>query len=174
MEEISMRKTLAVTLAVILVLGGVLLGGQATPASAGGHTILAFNTMVGVPPTFTGTQNPIRGIDGGGLPWMLTSASGSLKDSGKLKVEVEGLVLAAGPNEGKNPIADFRATVSCLTTGGVIDNETTGLFPATTGSALSGGGNADIEAILSLPHPFIAPIIFVTSPGGAWFAATGR
>lgn len=169
-----MRKTMAVTLAVILILGGVLLGGQATPASADGHTILAFNTMVGVPPTFTGAQNPIRNIHGGGLPWMLTSASGSLKDSGKLKVEVEGLVLAEGANAGINPIPEFSATVSCLTTGGVIDNETTGLFPATTGSALNGGGNADIEATLSLPQPCIAPIIFVTSPSGVWFAATGK
>jgi hypothetical protein len=37
----------------------------------------------------------------------------------------------------------------------------------------SGGGNAEIEAQLTLPQPCIAPLIFVTSPGGAWFAATG-
>ncbi len=105
---------------------------------------------------------------------MLTSASGKLRSNGLLTLEVEGLVLAEGPNAGSNPIAEFRATVSCLTTGGVIDNETTGLFPATTGPAVSGGGDAQIEAKLTLPQPCIAPIIFVTSPSGAWFAATGR
>ncbi len=82
--------------------------------------------------------------------------------------------LAAGANTGKNPIANFRATVSCFTGNGGVDNLTSGLFPATTGSASSGGGNAHIETKLSLPQPCIAPILFVTSPGGAWFAATGR
>jgi hypothetical protein len=40
-------------------------------------------------------------------------------------------------------------------------------FPA------SATGDADINATVSLPSPCIAPIVFVTSPGGAWFAATG-
>jgi hypothetical protein len=34
-------------------------------------------------------------------------------------------------------------------------------------------GNAKVEAQLTLPQPCIAPIVFVTSAGGAWFAATG-
>ncbi|HXQ38721.1 MAG TPA: hypothetical protein VN843_32265, partial [Anaerolineales bacterium] len=58
-------------------------------------------------------------------------------------------------------------------------NIPTELFPATTGLASAGGGNATIVADLSLPSPCIAPIIFVTGPPnatnpiGAWFAATG-
>ena len=39
--------------------------------------------------------------------------------------------------------------------------------PATT------GGDFETEAALGLPSPCIAPIVFVTSPGGAWLAATG-
>ncbi len=169
-----MKKSLAITVVAILVLSVTLLGGSATPAAADGHTILQFNTMVGVPMSFTDGQNPIRDINGGGLPWMLTSASGKLRSDGSLTLEVEGLVLAAGSNAGSNPIANFRAVVSCLTTGGNIQNVATGLFPATTGPAVSGGGDAQIDATLTLPQPCIAPIIFVTSPGGAWFAATGR
>lgn len=169
-----MRKTLAITLAVLLVLGSTLLGAQATPASAGAHTILSFGTMVGIPQGLTGVQNPIRGINGGGLPWMLTSANGSLKDDGALKIEVEGLVLAAGTNAGRNPISSFRAIVSCELSNGTFQNLITDPFPATIGSALTGGGDAEIETTVSLPQPCIAPIIFVTSPGGAWFAATGK
>ena len=30
-----------------------------------------------------------------------------------------------------------------------------------------------ISDTIVLPQPCIAPIVFVTSPGGAWFAATG-
>ncbi len=169
-----MRKILASTLAAILVLSVLLLGSRPIAASASDQTILAFNTMVGIPQSFTGTQQPIRGINGGGLPWMLRSAEGVLTSTGRLEIQVNGLVLAASANAGKNPIANFRATVSCLTTSGVVDNLSTGLFPASTGSSLSGGGDAHINAMVALPHPCIAPIVFVTSPTGAWFAATGR
>jgi hypothetical protein len=36
------------------------------------------------------------------------------------------------------------------------------------------GGTARIEARLTLPEPCIAPIVFVTSASGAWFAVSGR
>ncbi len=169
-----MKKTLAISLAVIMVLSVALLGGSAAPAAADAHTIIQFNVLVGIPESFTGAQAPIRGIDGGGLPWMLSSATGILKSNGMLVLEVHGLVLASGALAGTNPVPEFKAIVSCLTTGGAIDNEITAAFPATTGSALSGGGNAHVETMLTLPQPCIAPIVFVTSPGGAWFAATGR
>lgn len=32
------------------------------------------------------------------------------------------------------------------------------------------GAQADVE----LPTPFVAPIVFVTSPDGSWFSATGQ
>jgi hypothetical protein len=169
-----MRKTLAISIVLVLVLSVLLLGGQTTPAAANGHTILSFNTMVGIPESFTGVQNPIRGIDGGGLPWMLTSAAGTLSSDGRLELVVHGLVLAAGTNAGKNPIPNFKAIVSCLTTDGMVSNVSTDLFPAKIGPALTGGGNAHVDTMLDLPRPCIAPIIFVTSPTGAWFAATGR
>ena len=169
-----MRKVFFVAIALVMILSGVLLGGQPAPARANESTILEFGTMVGIPQAFTGTQNPIRGINGGGLPWMLTSAKGELKGSGKLEINVEGLVLAAGPNVGLNPIANFRAIVSCLTSDAAVQNVTSGLFPATTGAAATGGGNAKIETTLALPQPCLAPLIFVTSPTGSWFAVTGR
>ena len=155
-------------------LGVALLGGQFSQAAARDPKILEFNTMVGIPQAFTGTQNPIRGINGGGLPWTIASAQGELSTSGKLEIQVQGLVLAAGPNAGKNPIASFRAIVSCLKSDATPENVSTDPFPATTGAASAGGGNAKIEANLTLPQPCIAPIIFVTSPTGSWFAATGN
>jgi hypothetical protein len=127
--------------------------------------------MVGIPQAFTGTQNPIRGVNGGGIPWTISSGSGELKANGRLEINVQGLVLT---NTGANPVASFRAIVSCLASNGSVHNVTTDAFPATTGPASAGGGNAKIEADLALPQPCIAPIIFVTSPGGAWFATTGN
>lgn len=129
--------------------------------------ILEFDTMVGLPQTFTGTQAPIRGINGGGLPWSIAEAKGELDVNGKLEVHVQGLVLAAGPNLGLNPLTTFKAVVSCLAADRSTQNVTTLAFPATT------SGDADIEAFVTLPRPCIAPIVFVTTAGGAWIAATG-
>ncbi len=169
-----MKRYALITLAIVLALSMVLMGGQFSQATAKEPKILEFDTMVGLPQAFTGAQNPIRGINGGGLPWTISSGSGELKATGKLEISVRGLVLAAGSNAGTNPIANFRAIVSCLTSDAGVVNVSTGLFPATLGAASAGGGNAEIEASLALPQPCIAPIIFVTSPSGAWFAATGH
>ena len=158
--------------------GTLLAVALAAPAAFAGrpHDILAFETMVGVPNDLTGSQSngPLRGLSGGGIPWMLSRAKGSLDTNGDLKIEVTGLVLAAGPNAGSNPIATFKGLVSCVNADGTFTNVSTGTFPATTGPASLGGGNADIEATVSLPSPCIAPIVFVTSTGGSWFAATGN
>jgi hypothetical protein len=167
-----MKKTVFVILSAILVLS-MFLAGSATSVSAREPKILEFDTMVGVPSGLTGTQSPIRGINGGGVPWVLTSAHGELKTSGKLEIEVQGLVLATTLS---NPSANFRAIVSCLNSdGSVAAPVVTGQFSATTGLASAGGGNAKIDATVTLPHPCIAPIIFVTNGGGtAWFAVTGN
>ena len=169
-----MKKYVLMALAITLVLGVVFMGGRFSQATAKEPKILEFDTMVGLPQAFTGAQNPIRGINGGGLPWAIGSSHGELKANGKLEIDVQGLVFAAGPNAGKNTVTSFRAIVSCLKSDGSVENVTTGPFPATTGPAVDGGGNAKIEADLTLPQPCIAPIVFVTSPGGAWFAATGK
>ena len=169
-----MKKYTLMALALTLALVLVFLGGQFSQATAKEPKILEFDTMVGLPQAFTLAQNPIRGINGGGQPWAIGSSHGELKASGKLEINVQGLVLAAGPNKDRNPITDFRAIVSCLTSDGGVVNVTSELFPATLGLASEGGGNAKIEANLTLPQPCIAPIVFVTSPGGAWFAATGK
>ncbi len=170
-----MTKLTHITLMATLV-GTLVVASSATGLARRGPKILQFDTMVGVPATLTGTlsQIPLRGISGGGLPWTISDASGQLRANGHLEIEVEGLVLAAGPNAGSNPIASFRGLVSCVNGDGTITNILTEPFPATTGPASSGGGNAEIEANLTLPQSCIAPIVFVTTPSGAWLAASGK
>ena len=173
-----MRKSAALLLASLLV-GGIVVGGQASLATGKrSQKILEFDTMVGVPRPYTVATNAIRGVPGGGLPWVVDSAKGELRVDGRLEVEVEGLVIdpadpaaiAAGV-AGTNPVPNFMAIVSCLSkdAGGnaITANVQTGLFPA------DAAGNSEIEDTVSLPEPCIAPIVFVTNPGGAWFAATG-
>ena len=169
-----MKKMLFVTLSVMLF--SALFAGSASPAGAKEPKILEFDTMVGVPSTLTGAtaSAAFRNVPGGGLPWTLTSARGELKASGQLELEVTGLVFAAGPNVGKNTVATFRALVSCIDSSGAVQNRLTDPFPATVGLATEGGGNASVETMVTLPQPCFAPIVFVTSPGGNWFAVTGN
>jgi hypothetical protein len=134
----------------------------------GGQSILAFHTMAPVTGVFVGPGMPIRGIPGGGIPWRLREAAGALRRDGRLRVRLRGLVLAAGPAEGTNPLPTFSAFVSFENAATILTEP----FPA------SSEGNADIEATLTLPEPGFAPIIFVgfVRPGPApiWFAVTGN
>jgi hypothetical protein len=159
-----------------LVLGvALLLVVQASLAFAKSpNKILEWGTMVGVPSGLTGAQSlaPLRGIPGGGVAWTLTRGQGQLKADGDLEIEVDGLVLASTLS---NPVAAFRALVSCVNADGTFSNIlTTDTFPATLGLASAGGGDAQIETHVTLPTPCIAPIVFVTSGGGSWFGSTGR
>ena len=168
-----MNRFMLVALSVMMLTA--IFAGSASTATAKESKILDFDTMIGVPPAFTQqTLAAFRNVPAGGLPWTLTSAKGQLKASGELEIEVKGLVFAAGPNVGKNTVPAFRGLVSCIGSDGLPHNVPTDPFPATQGLASQGGGNASIEATISLPQPCFAPIIFVTSPGGAWFAVTGN
>ena len=163
----------------VLVLGSIvtfaLIGIGSAAASSNGHKVFQFQTMVGVAGPFVGSANPIRGINGGGLPWQINEADGKLSSSGNLEVKVEGLVLFDGPpvpeaRRGTNPVANFVAIVSCTTTvNGVptTTNVATDPFPATP------TGDSEIEAQVNLPSPCLAPIIFVGPSATTWFAVTG-
>lgn len=145
-----------------------------------GKKILRFSTMAGIHSPFLGNAglSVFRGVHGGGAPWVLSEGKGVLTTDGHLEVRVRGLVLdpafVPAPNGGTNPIPFFMAIVSGFSTDPINPvNLATGLFPA------SKAGDSEIEAMLTLPHPFLAPIVFVTSlPLGTpaaprWFAVTG-
>src|SRR5579864_1938621 len=64
---------------------------------------LGFDTMAAVSGPYVGSANPIRDIPGGGLPWIISSATGELRSDGQLTVSVRGLVLApAEPVPGRS------------------------------------------------------------------------
>jgi hypothetical protein len=139
--------------------------------------ITEFESMFTVRGVFLGAMSAIRGVPGAGLPWTLGSVNGELRINGDLSIDVMGLVLANDPMVPENlrltnPVAYFRAIVSCKSTDALgkvtTVNTMTDLFPATM------TGDAEIDALLYLPDPCVAPVIFVTSPEGAWFAVTGR
>jgi hypothetical protein len=172
-----MRKSALLLLATAMLVGGLVMAGPAA-SGQGSPKILDFDTMVGVPRPYTLAANAIRGVPGGGLPWVVDEARGKLRVDGRIQVEVQGLVL--DPNDpgvpenlrGVNPVPNFKAIVSCLSrnadgTVATTVNVETDLFPATM------TGDSKIDDTVELPEPCIAPIVFVTSPTGSWFAATG-
>ena len=136
-----------------------------------GKDVLEFDVMTPVVAPFTGAAHPIRGVNGGGVPWQIDRGRGDLSSDGRLKIKVEGLVLVSS---GQNPVQMFRGVVNCLTPASpdVGVNLATAPVPAST------DGDATIKATVDLPDPCVAPIVFVTSGTGAapgsWFAATGR
>jgi hypothetical protein len=149
---------------------------DATSAGADPGTILKFDTITPLTGPYVDTGNPIRAMPGGGLPWMITAGTGSLTRDGHLLVHVRGLVLAdqppgparaAGHQPGSRLQGHHQLPEISAAGAATLANVSTAPFPA------SAGGNSDINATVSLPRPCIAPIVFVTSPGSAWFAATG-
>jgi hypothetical protein len=168
-----MRRILGPSIGVAIVIAMLF---QGPGASSAGHSILEFTTMAPVTGPFVGTTNPIRGVAGGGFPWQIASGVGELSNNGRLELEIRGLVLFDGPpvpdaRRGTNPIPSFVAIVSCLS---IADgapatvNVATPPFPATS------SGRAEIESTVTLPHPCIAPIVFVGPNATTWFATTGR
>ncbi|HYU45638.1 MAG TPA: hypothetical protein VEK84_05605 [Terriglobales bacterium] len=136
--------------------------------------LLQFNAMQPVKGPFVGTLHPIRGIPGAGKIWKIGSAKAELDTAGKLQITVTGLVLndpTTGGANGTNPLPTFRAALSCQSINALgnpsVVNLRTGNFAATP------AGNAVIEQTLVLHKPCFAPMVFVTTPTGAWLAISG-
>jgi len=165
--------------AVLAVIGLTAVAALMAPAlglgSADGRKVLDAKVLGAVSEPYTGGANAIRGVSGGGLPWEIGDASADLRADGRLHVEVDGLVLARRAPvpanlQGTNPVAQFGAIVSCLTTVGgaaTTANLTTATVPAST------AGDANLDTTVNLPSPCFAPIVFVTAPNGAWLAVSG-
>jgi hypothetical protein len=169
-----MRRAFGVLVALVA-LGAVVVQSSSAHSHSSSRTVLEFDTMAPVVEPFTGSAHPVRGTSGGGVPWELDRASGELRSDGRLEIKVRGLVLARRApvppaGQGTNPVPQFRARVNCLTPAAPDQgvNIDTAAVPA------SPQGDARIKTEIALPKPCIAPIVFVTSPTGAWFAATGR
>jgi hypothetical protein len=166
--------------ALVFLLGLAVLAALAVPAlglgGGDGRKVLQANVLSPVVEPYTGPANPIRGVTGGGLPWEIDSGSANLRADGRLHVRVKGLVLARRAPvpanlQGTMPFTQLGAIVSCLTsTNGTAttDNVSTELF------AVTPRGDGHLDTSVALPSPCFAPIVFVTSPTGQWFAVTGR
>lgn len=154
----------------------------ATPlmaANPSGRPLLVGSSLAPVSGVFLGSTNALRGIPGGGLPWVIAEAHYELKANGEFEVEVQGLVIdpsnAVAQSKGIagiNPLPFFFATLSCVDNTGAAANVNTAAVHATT------TGNATIDQAISLPASCFAPMVFVRgsatgASSGPWFAVSG-
>lgn len=124
-------------------------------------------------PVVRSDAGTLRGVAAGGLPWAIERGEARLDRDGTLRVRVRGLIIdpaESAPVAGTNPVAQFRAIVSCQT---VENGALTVANVSTDLVAASAEGDAEIREQLQLPDPCYAPVVFVTSPTNAWFAVTG-
>ena len=133
------------------------------------------------PPGSTAPFNNIRGVRGAGLPWVIDEGEVRIDADGRLRVEVEGLVVdpaVGGALGGTNPAPFFRVIVSCITgvdgTGSpTFTNVGTDVDGDTLSFPTGAEGDGELDAMITLPDTCFGIIVFVTSLGGMWFAATG-
>jgi hypothetical protein len=142
----------------LLLLSGLLLAlsaaSVATVIASGRGTFSS--TMIGLP----SSGLVVAGVTGAGAPWTIAQGSATLTSDGRLHVEVQGLVLTSN---GTNPVNTGKAVVAC-------DGETPVITDAVP---FSDQGNATVNAVVSLPSPCLAPVVFFTNASGRWFAVTG-
>jgi hypothetical protein len=161
----------SIRLATTAALAALITAGLATTTSADhGGSLVRSEHLIGVQAPFTGSAHPVHGVNGGGAAWVLSEGELRVRADGRVRMEVEGLVLdpatVPAPRGGTNPIANFKVVISCGNGDGTFTLVSTGLTPA------SPTGDASLRTKVTLPAMCDDPIAFITSPGGAWFAAT--
>ena len=93
------------------------------------------------------TDPVLFGATPGGAPWVIDEGSVRIDDRGRLRVEVEGLVI---PDVG-NPVAELSASLAC-----------NGVLVATTPTVpYDEDGNARIRADVDVPDRCIAPAVLL-------------
>lgn len=151
----NLRLALVLGLLAVVVVGA----GTASARPGGAHKILD-TRLVGL--AVPGTV--VVGVTGAGHAWAIRDGNAKLFSDGRVDLHVHGLVLTP---EGTNPVANGRVVVSC-NGGGAGNVVQSGLVPLSIPK-----GDAHFNSWLTLPSPCLAPVIFFTSPGGAWFAVSG-
>jgi hypothetical protein len=113
------------------------------------------------------TDPTIHGVAPGGAPWGLSRGSAVLRNNGRVTVEVDGLVLTAGPSAGTaGPVTGIAAALYCG-----ADSNTTAAA-ATAAATLSSKGDGVIRATVTLPSSCLAPIVLVHPMIGSTLASS--
>ena len=160
---------LGIAIAAAFVAGSIATG---TMAFADDDDELIESDVVGLPVSMTAPAM-LRGVPGGGLPWVVDEGEIELDSDGELEVEVEGLLITApglAPDGTTGPFTEVVASLTCDGIVGAVPGGTTSPAP------LSSTGDAEIEDTISIPASCDEPIVLIrgnTPAGpGPWIAAS--
>jgi|SRR5436190_6473555 len=162
---ISKRLLLAVTTALVAAMSMALAAGAFGDHGGGGHhrghhdaTVLAETLAPSVP-----TDPTFHGVAPGGAPWALKRGAVELKRSGRLELEVRGLVIPNPPGDGTpGPVTTISASLYCGADSNTAAADTTPQVP------IDRRGNARIrDRSFSVPDTCLAPVIIVHPNGDA-------
>ena len=158
-----MHRSRTATFVAGAVLGITSLVAPAASASDGssgssGDTILRAELTGSMPdgPVLAGNVSP------GGAPWVIDESLARVREDGRVRVRVEGLVI---PGVGTATVTSISASVVC-----------NGMVVGTTGTApLDTDGDARLDGMVGLPDMCDMPAVLVNPNGNAarYIAATG-
>ena len=149
-------------ISIAVALLAALMVGTTSLATADGEKVLDAS-MAGI----SQANQILYGVQGGGLPWTLDFGSARLFADGRLQVTVKGLVIASGPNTGRNPAPTGRAIVTCAGAPVAMSSIVPFSVP---------DGDARINETIALPADCAGPAVFfagITGAGPRWFGVTG-
>jgi hypothetical protein len=162
--EITRRTAIGMLSATAI--GASVAGGGLNAFAHDGHGHHSGNTVFAsaLAPSVLSDQ-PIHGVVRGGVPWQLDSGQVRLRQDGRLRLRVRGLVIPGNGTTG--PVSTISASLFCG-----ADTMPTAQTPAVP---LSSGGDARIDARVNLPAKCLAPVVLVNPNGNpaAYIAASG-
>jgi len=139
--------------AILAALAAGALAVPAVPAYAdSGHPILSAD-LVATSPNFP----VVAGATAGGRPWVITEGEATVSRDGRIRVEVEGLVIPVAPFNGTNPVATLAASLAC---GGTV-------VATTAPVPFSPAGNAEIRDTIAVPASCADPVVLLSPAGNA-------
>ncbi len=94
----------------------------------------------------------VAGVPSGGAPWKVAHGEANVSGSGKIEVEIKGLLLASGANI--NTVGPVTMVLASLVCGDVV-------AASTDAVPLASNGNAKIHEAIQVPSPCIAPAVLI-------------
>jgi hypothetical protein len=145
---------------------------SAFPATADDR-LARFEGAIGVVPVRAGpAANIVRGVNPGGVPWVISRLSVDIRADGGISVDGRGLLLGGTNNigfVGANNVLKVKATLLCENSDAAVQRDTN-----PEGVAVQPDGDFRIEDTLAPwpPADCSFPVLLIRSAGnGNWFAA---
>jgi hypothetical protein len=104
----------------------------------------------------------VGGVISGGAPWVVSQGEASVSSSGKVEVEVKGLLIGpGGPANLVGTTATVGMVAATLVCGGSGGTAVPVPDLSITPAPLSAAGNAEIQQQVTLPASCFAPVVLV-------------